>query len=49
MSLDFAVPSLRHESSWPAVHEWFGRNLVLVFEKVAPKLREEMEQREPDA
>jgi hypothetical protein len=49
MFLDFSVPSLRNESSWTAVHEWFGRNLMLVFEKVAPNLREEMERREPDA
>jgi hypothetical protein len=42
-----AKPSdARHESSWPEVYSWLGNTLPLLYEKVAPKLREEMDRTE---
>lgn len=36
---------VRDESSWPALYEWLGEKLSLVYERVSPRLREEMERR----
>lgn len=38
-----AVADLRNEASWPEVYDWLGKKLSLVYERVAPKLREEMD------
>ncbi|MFO0894787.1 MAG: DUF262 domain-containing protein [Phycisphaerales bacterium] len=40
LNLDAGV---RGESSWPALYQWFGEKLSLVYDRVAPKLREAME------
>jgi hypothetical protein len=34
---------VRDESSWPALYQWFGETLSLLYERVAPKLRDDME------
>ncbi len=34
---------VRDEASWPALYQWLGEKLSLVYERVAPKLREAME------
>lgn len=33
---------VRDESSWPALYGWLGEKLSLVYERIAPKLRDEM-------
>jgi Protein of unknown function DUF262/Protein of unknown function (DUF1524)/Domain of unknown function (DUF4268) len=38
---------LRNESSWADVYRWLGEKLSLVYERVAPKLRDEMDRTEP--
>lgn len=38
---------LRNESSWADVYRWLGEKLSLVYERVAPKLRYEMDRTEP--
>jgi hypothetical protein len=47
MFLDFAVPELRKESSWPEVYKWICEKLSLVYERVTPKLRDAMDKKEP--
>jgi hypothetical protein len=42
MSISIAK-DVRQESSWPEVYEWLGQKLSLVYELLAPKLREEMD------
>jgi hypothetical protein len=42
MSLNHEA-EVRDESSWPALHQWFGEKLSIVYERVARKVREEME------
>ena len=42
MSLNHEA-EVRDESSWPALYQWLGEELSLVYQRVAPKLREEME------
>jgi len=37
---------LRNESSWAVVYRWLGEKLSLVYERVAPKLRVEMDRNE---
>jgi hypothetical protein len=41
MSLNLQA-DVRDEAIWPALYEWIGENLSLVYERVAPKLRDEM-------
>lgn len=43
MFIDRPAVDLRSESSWPEVYRWLGEKLSLVYEQVAPKLREEMD------
>jgi hypothetical protein len=43
MYLDHAVADLRNESSWPDVYRWLGEKLSLVYERVTPTLRKEMD------
>lgn len=42
MSLSLEA-DVRDESSWPALYQWFGEKLSLVYDHVAPRLRAEME------
>jgi hypothetical protein len=46
MFLNQPASDLRNESSWPAVYGWLGEKLSLVYERVMPKLREEMDRGE---
>jgi hypothetical protein len=46
MFVNCSVTDLRNESSWPEVYRWLGEKLLLVYAKVMPKLREEMDQNE---
>ena len=41
--LNQPLQDARNEASWPEVYPWFGEKLSLLYEKVAPKLREEMD------
>ena len=41
--LNQTLRDARNEASWPEVYPWFGEKLTLLYEKVAPKLREEMD------
>jgi uncharacterized protein with ParB-like and HNH nuclease domain len=43
MFLIFPVMDLRKESSWPQAQQWFAEKLSLVYERVVPKLRDEMD------
>ena len=43
MFLDRGADNLRDESTWPQHHKWFGDNLLLLYEKIAPLLRDEMD------
>lgn len=43
MFLDCAVEYLRDEATWPDLYRWFGEKLSLVYEKLAPRLRAEMD------
>jgi hypothetical protein len=38
------LADVRSEATWPELYRWFGEELSLVYECVAPKLRAEMEQ-----
>jgi hypothetical protein len=44
--LNFPVSDLRSDSSWTDVYRWLGEKLSLVYEKVLPRLREEMDRDE---
>ena len=39
--LDRPADDLRTDSTWPELYKWFGDNLSLLYEKIAPRLREE--------
>lgn len=43
MFIDRPAENLRSESSWPEVYRWLGEKLSLVYERVAARLREEMD------
>ena len=43
MFVDRPANDLRSDSTWPELYKWFGENLSLLYEKIAPKLREEFE------
>jgi hypothetical protein len=46
MFVNRSVTDLRRESSWLEVYRWLGEKLSLVYEKVAPRLRGEMDRNE---
>jgi hypothetical protein len=46
MFLNQSTVDARDESTWPELYRWLGNTLSLLYEKVAPKLREEMDQEE---
>lgn len=43
MSVWHDVPSLRNESSWPDAYRWMSEKLSALYQRVAPRLREEMD------
>ena len=43
MSVWQEMPNIRKEPSWPDAFHWFGERLSALYEKVAPRLREEMD------
>lgn len=47
MFVNRAAADLRNESSWADVYRWLGEKLSLLYERVAPKLRDEMDRNEP--
>jgi uncharacterized protein DUF262/uncharacterized protein DUF1524 len=42
MFIEAPVEQVRNPATWPQAQEWFGRNLVAIYEKVFPVLREKM-------
>ncbi len=46
MFIDHSLTDLRIEASWPEVYPWLGEKLSLLYERVAPKLREAMDRHE---
>jgi hypothetical protein len=48
MFIDQPVTDIRNESLWPEIYRWIGEKLSLVYERVVPKLREEMDLAEAD-
>jgi len=42
MFVNYPATDLRNESSWPEVYKWIGEKLSLVYEKIAPILRTEV-------
>ena len=49
MFVNKLIGDARDETKWPEVYGWLGNILSLLYEKVAPKLREEMDRREAAA
>jgi hypothetical protein len=43
MSIDRPTEDLRNESTWPQAYTWLGEKLSLVYERVVPGLREDLE------
>lgn len=43
MSVYKQVPEIRGASSWPDAYRWLGEKLSSIYERVAPRLREELE------
>jgi hypothetical protein len=43
MSVWRDVPEIRKDASWPDAWRWLGERLAALYEKVAPRLREEMD------
>jgi hypothetical protein len=46
MFVNYPVSDVRSESSWTYVYRWLSEKLSLVYEKVVPNLREEMDRNE---
>jgi hypothetical protein len=46
MFLNQSLRDARDETTWPDVYPWFGEKLSLLYEKIAPRLREEMDRHE---
>lgn len=47
MSANHACTDLRNESSWGEVYQWIGQKLSVIYERIAPKLRVEMDRIKP--
>lgn len=43
MSIWREIPNLRNELSWPEAYRWMSERLSALYQKVAPRLREEMD------
>jgi hypothetical protein len=46
MFINLAGTDLRKESSWADMYRWLGEKLSLIYERVAPKLRDAIDRRE---
>ena len=46
MFINKSMKDVRDETSWAEVYSWLGNTLSLLYEKIAPKLREDMDQKE---
>ena len=44
MYVDRAATDLRNYETWPDLYRWFGENLEILYNQVAPKLRLELDQ-----
>ena len=44
MYVDRAATDLRNDATWPDLYRWFGENLEVLYNEVAPKLRQELDQ-----
>ena len=42
MTIELLVDHIRNPGSWPDAHEWMGRKLVVIYEKLLPILRQRM-------
>jgi hypothetical protein len=49
MFITLPIADLRKESSWPEAQRWLAEKLALIYEKVLPALRAEMDSREEAA
>jgi hypothetical protein len=36
MYIDHATADLRSDAAWPELYRWFGRNLAILYDQVAP-------------
>lgn len=43
MFVERPADDLRSDTTWSELYKWFGKNLSLVYENIAPKLREEFD------
>jgi hypothetical protein len=43
MSIELPMASIRDPASWQSAYEWFGPKLALIYDKLFPVLREEMD------
>jgi len=43
MSIELPMKQIRDPSAWPSAFEWLGGKLTVIYEKLVPLLREEME------
>jgi hypothetical protein len=48
MFIDLTLKDARDEACWVEGYSWLGSKLSLLYEKIAPKLRQEMDQSEAD-
>lgn len=44
MYIDHTTADLRSDPAWPELYRWFGKNLVILYDQVAAKLRQELDQ-----
>jgi uncharacterized protein with ParB-like and HNH nuclease domain len=44
MFIDRQVSDLRSDATWPELYRWLGAKLTILYENVAPKLRQELDQ-----
>jgi uncharacterized protein with ParB-like and HNH nuclease domain len=49
MTLSWEATDLRDETNWPGAYAWLAEKLTVVYGQIAPRLRAEMEQIEPEA
>jgi hypothetical protein len=47
MFINQSATDLRNESTWADVYQWLGEKLSLVYERVAPKLRDDLDGNKP--
>jgi hypothetical protein len=44
MYVDHATADLRTDAAWPELYRWYGKNLAILYDQVAPRLRQELDQ-----